>query len=199
MKMSSRMIVTGRTIAATVFLAISCFVIANTLIKSQPITVILEDGSQTVINTPTLYGETKVLTLIVASSVAGISGTYLYFQTFKRTSAEFEEYRTSRKHVGLTPKLEELNTVKTVLRVLRGPRRKIVEILVNSDGEILQKDLYLETGFPKANISRTLQQLEIMNIIQRKRYGNTKKITLSDWMKTDTPVSEEKIEKQHVV
>jgi uncharacterized membrane protein len=59
----------------------------------------------------------------------------------------------------------------------------ILEVIVNNGGEMLQKDLYLETKFSKAKISRTLRELELRNIIQRKQYGSTKKIMLSDWMK----------------
>lgn len=78
---------------------------------------------------------------------------------------------------------------------MRGPRRRVLEIIVNKKGEILQKDLYLETNFSKAKISRTLKELELRNIIQRKQYGSTKKIILSDWMKKDMTVSRVKSEK----
>ena len=57
---------------------------------------------------------------------------------------------------------------------------------------MLQKDLYLETGFSKAKISRTLKELELRDIIQRKGYGSTKKIILSDWMKKGIAAGREK-------
>ncbi len=175
--------VAGKTIVAAVALAFSCFIIANTLIRSQPISIVIEDETPTVIRTPVVYGEREVLTLVIASCIAGISAMYLYFETSKKPLVGLERQMTTRKRIGSSPKLEELETVNTALRVLRGPRRMILEIIVNNGGEMLQKDLYLETNFSKAKISRTLRELELRNIIQRKQYGSTKKIMLSDWMK----------------
>lgn len=113
---------------------------------------------------------------------------YLYFEASKKPLIENERRVATGKHVvGPSPRLEELETVNIALKVLRGPERRVLEIIVNKGGETLQKDLYLETGFSKAKISRTLKKLEFRNIIQRKRYGSTKKIVLSDWMKKGMP------------
>jgi len=65
------MVITGKTIVAVVFLAISCFIIANILIESHPISIVIEDESPIVIHTPVLYGEKEVLTLVIASWIAG--------------------------------------------------------------------------------------------------------------------------------
>lgn len=189
------MTVARKTIAVAVALAISCFIIANILVESQPISIVIEDETPTVIYTPVVYGEREVLTLVIASCIAGISAMYLYFETSKKPLVELGRQMTTRKHTGLSQKLEELETVNTALRVLRGPRRRILEIVVNKGGEMLQKDLYLETNFSKAKISRTLRELEQRNIIQRKQYGSTKKIILSDWMKKGIASSREKSEK----
>jgi len=108
---------------------------------------------------------------------------YLYFKTSKKPLVGLERQMTTLKHIGSSPKLIELETVNTALKVLRGPRRRVLEILVDNGGEILQKDLYLETNFSKAKISRTLRELELRNMIERRQYGSTKKVVLSEWMK----------------
>jgi uncharacterized membrane protein len=175
---------TSRTVAAAVALAISCFIIANTVIRSQPISIIIEDQTSIIVYTPAVYQEREVLAVAISSFVAGISAIYLYLEISKKPLMEPERQVPTREHVvGPTPRLGDLETVSTALKILRGPRRKILEIIVDKKGEILQKDLYLETGFSKAKISRTLKELELRNIIQRKQYGSTKKIILSDWMK----------------
>jgi uncharacterized membrane protein len=136
------------------------------------------------VHTPAVYQEREVLAMVISSFVAGISAIYLYFEASKNPLMRSERKAPTVKHpVGPSLRLEESETVATALKVLRGPRRKILEIIVNNKGEILQKDLYLETGFSKAKVSRTLKELELRNIIQSKQYGSTKKITLSDWMK----------------
>lgn len=175
---------TSRTVAAAVALAISCFIIANTLTRSQPISIIIENQTSVTVHTPAVYQEREVLAMVISSFVAGISAIYLYFEASKKPLMGPERKAPTVKHpVGPSLRLEESEAVATALKVLRGPRRKILEIIVNNKGETLQKDLYLETGFSKAKVSRTLKELELRNIIQSKQYGSTKKITLTDWMK----------------
>jgi uncharacterized membrane protein len=82
--------------------------------------------------------------------------------------------------------LRSLATVGTALKVLSGPRRKVFEVIVEKGGEIMQKDLYLETGYSKAKVSRTVQELEVRNVIERRQYGNTKKIVLAEWIRKET-------------
>ena len=177
--------ITGRTMVAATVLIISCFIITNTLIESRPINVIVEGEIPRVVQTPPLYGEMEVFTLTITSWIAGLSAMYLYFETSRKpwtASRKMENHRVLEQ----PPRLEELETVSTAMRVLREPAKKILEVLVKKGGEILQNDLCLETNFSKAKISRTLRELEARNIISRKQYGSTKRIMLSDWMKKET-------------
>ena len=175
----------GRTIVAAVILTISCFIITNTLIESRPISVIIEGETPKVIQTPLLYGEMDAITLTIASWIAGLSSMYLYLETSKEPSAATRRQETSQIIVEEPPKLEDLTSVNTALKVLREPGKTILEVIVKKGGELLQNDLSLETGFSKAKISRTLRELEARNIIQRKQYGSTKRIMLTDWMKKE--------------
>jgi uncharacterized membrane protein len=94
--------------------------------------------------------------------------------------------------IGTALILQELVTVNTALKVLREPGKRILEVIVNKGGEVLQGDLYLETDFSKAKVSRTLRELKARNIIQRRQYGGTKKVILSDWMRKETVSSLDK-------
>lgn len=188
---------TNRTIAAAATLALSCFVIANTVTRSQPISIVIEGETVLAVHTPVVYQQTEVIAIMISSFTAGVSAIHLYLEASKKPLAEPARQALAEEHRVEPPqKLKDLNTVTTALRVLRGPRRKILKIIVDKEGEALQKDLYLETGFSKAKISRTLDELEARNLIQRKRYGNTKKIVLSDWMREGTASNREKHENQ---
>jgi uncharacterized membrane protein len=186
--MKESMPINGKVMLATIVLGISCFVIANTLVQPQPISIKIGDGTPIVVQAPAVYGEREVLTMIITSWIVGISTMYLYFEGSRK------KWQTVGKHVPVAgqgaplPTLQELETINTALKVLREPGKRILEVIVNKGGEVLQRDLYLETDFSKAKISRTLRELEARNIIQRRQYGGTKKVILSDWMRKE-PVS----------
>jgi len=184
--------VTNRNFAAAVVLAISCFVIANTMTRSQPVSIVIEDETAVTVHTPVVYQEREVLTVMISSLGAGMSAIYIYLEASKRPLMAEREVPTGKQIVGSSPKPEELEAVSTALRVLQGRRRRVLEVIIGKGGEMLQKDLYLETGFSKAKISRTLKELELRDIIQRKGYGSTKKIILSDWMKKGIAAGREK-------
>ncbi len=173
----------AKTVLAGVVLAVSCFVVANTLIQTRPVSIIIQDNTQTVIEAPAIYGITEAVTLVVTSWLAGISAAYLYFSAPTRRTIIPRIPTALDPNAGQVLRLEDLETVNTALKVLREPGKKILEVIISKGGEVLQKDLPLETNFTKARISRTLRELEARNIVQRKQYGGTKKIVLSDWLK----------------
>ena len=177
------MLTLSRTgVASAIILAVSCFILANTLTRSQPINIVVGGEIITTIYTPVLYQKTEVAVIIVSSFAAGVSAFYLY--------KEAKEPMRLDKPVTEQPLLSEprrdlrsLATVSTTLKVLSGPKRRIFDVINEKGGEVLQKDLYLETGYSKAKISRTLQELEARNVIEKRQYGNTKKIVLTEWMR----------------
>ncbi|MDH5690648.1 MAG: hypothetical protein OEY81_04405 [Candidatus Bathyarchaeota archaeon] len=56
--------------------------------------------------------------------------------------------------------------------------KKVFSEIVESGGEILQSDLSIRTGFPKAKITRILDYLEMKGLIIRKSHGMTNKIII---------------------
>jgi uncharacterized membrane protein len=184
--------VNGKTILAAIIMAISCFIIANTVVQPQPISIKIEDANPIIIQAPAVYGEREVLTVVVASWIAGISTMYLYFESSKKVWAGPRIQVPITDQGNQIPHLQELETINTALKVLREPGKKVLEIIVNKGGDILQKDLCLETDYSRAKISRTLRELEARDIIQRRQYGGTKRIMLSDWMKKGTALNIER-------
>ena len=171
---------------SAVILAISCFVLANTLARSPPINIVVDGEVVTTIYTPVLYQATEVALIIVSSFAAGASTLYLYKkanETVVKLEKPASEQASSPEPIRDLRSLAEVNTI---MKVLSGPRLKVFDLIVEKGGEILQKDLILETGYSKAKISRTLQELEARNVIERKQYGNTKKIVLAEWIRKDT-------------
>jgi uncharacterized membrane protein len=175
--------------AAAVILAVSCFILANTLTRSQPINIVVEGEVITTIYSPALYQATEVAIIIVTSFAAGTSAFYLYREAKEPTVHPEKQVSEQPSSLNSNRDLKSLTTINTALKVLTGPRRRILEIMVEKGGEVLQKDILLETGYSKAKITRTLQELEVRNVVERKQYGNTKKIVLAEWMKKDTEIS----------
>lgn len=71
------------------------------------------------------------------------------------------------------------NKNKNIARmVLSGDEEKIYELILASDGEILQEEIVKTTGFSKAKVSKLIRNLEIKKIIKKEPYRKTNKLML---------------------
>ncbi len=66
-----------------------------------------------------------------------------------------------------------------VLRLLTGDERAIFKAIMDSGGEILQKDLILRTKMSNAKVSRLLDRLQQKDVISKERYGATNMIKIA--------------------
>lgn len=64
------------------------------------------------------------------------------------------------------------------LRLLEGDERRVYRRVVESGGEILQKDIVSAVPFSKAKVSRIVDKLEEKGLITKRRHGYTNKIML---------------------
>lgn len=80
--------------------------------------------------------------------------------------------------------------VMATLNFLKEDEKRIVDIVIKSGGEILQKEVVETTGFNKVKVSRTLSKLEDKGVISRKKNGMSKKVVLEETFK-DIFVKEE--------
>ncbi len=69
-----------------------------------------------------------------------------------------------------------------IMRVLKPDERRVVELLIENGGVMLQKDLRWELGMNRVKIHRILERLEERNIIVRRSVGNTNEVRLADWL-----------------
>ncbi len=64
------------------------------------------------------------------------------------------------------------------LSKLGDEENKIVQLLKNANGSLFQTDLIRETGFSKVRISRILDRLEQLELVERKRRGMSNMVVL---------------------
>ncbi|MEO0281738.1 MAG: MarR family transcriptional regulator [candidate division WOR-3 bacterium] len=61
----------------------------------------------------------------------------------------------------------------SIMKKLNNEEKRLVQKLVESDGAVFQSDLVEKTGFSKVKVTRILDRLEGMGIVERKRRGMT--------------------------
>ncbi len=76
----------------------------------------------------------------------------------------------------------EEGSIEDILKVLRDDERRVVELLINKGGKILQKDIRWELNMSRLQVHRVLERLEERNIVVRRPVGNTNEVRLSDWL-----------------
>ena len=77
---------------------------------------------------------------------------------------------------------EKTQPLSAVMRVLRDDERRIVELLVNSGGKMLQRDLGRQAGFSRVKTHRILYRLATRGVVTAEKHYNTYEITLADWL-----------------
>jgi len=73
-----------------------------------------------------------------------------------------------------------------VLRVLNEDEKKVIETLVDEGRTMLQKDIRWKVGFSRVKTHRILFRLAKRGIVSAEKYYNTNRITLADWLTTES-------------
>jgi len=76
----------------------------------------------------------------------------------------------------------ETQTFDAVKRVMKDDERKVVELIINSGGSVLQSDIARQLGFSRVKTHRILYRLSTRGIITAEKHYNTYKITLAEWL-----------------
>ena len=158
-----------KTVLMAILFAMSAFTLVGKLLMPTPIQIIIPGEEPIVVGQILSYTQVDVVIMAVSALLLGISGFYLLF-------SDFIETRRTLPAVGKID-TSELDA-KFALRILDGDKRKVFSEIVEAGGEILQKDLPIQTGFSKAKITRILDYLEVKGLIIRKSYGMTNKIII---------------------
>lgn len=86
--------------------------------------------------------------------------------------------RIKRIHEQIEPRQSSVENYKDVLGKLEADERKVLERVIGSNGDVLQSDLVTELGDNKVRVTRILDKLEGMNIVERRRRGMTNVVVL---------------------
>ncbi len=82
---------------------------------------------------------------------------------------------------------KQSQTLDAVLRVLNEDEKKVVQALAEAkEGTMLQKDIRWKTGMTRVKTHRVLARLAARGIVSAEKHYNTNKITLTNWITTNT-------------
>lgn len=163
-----------QVLAAAVFIS-AVFFLGVKLLNPTPL-VIWSTGTDYVIQTERIgdiYTLTDVASIIVASLVMCASGLFLLLYDQLHLAPPTPAVRTEHDpEIMLPSPLEERKKRwEAVLPTLKEDQQLIYHSILDADGLIPQSDIVEKTGLSKSNVSRTLDILESMGLIEKRRRG----------------------------
>lgn len=149
---------------AVILLILSTIVLVDKLFAPRPIQILMDGGQALQMEGTSVFTLQDVFILVLSAWVSGAMVVYLLLW------ARGEGRTTADERPETKP--------EDVLRLLEGDERRLYQQILDSGGEILQKDLVLESDFNKAKVTRLLDKLEQKRLISRVRHGMTNRIIL---------------------
>lgn len=113
------------------------------------------------------------LFILIAALIAGIAAAYLFLARAQATPVPPPASAGSAS-AATAPELEEL-----AVRLLDGDERKLLRVIVEARGDILQRDLVRTSAFSDAKVSRLLDRLQERGLVVRERQGMTNRVRLT--------------------
>jgi len=144
------------------------------------VTMLFNNALTTIVNTSCTHGDTcpmygainfQTTISLILMAVILLIGLYLIF--FGQEKVEI--IKEIRKKVQVSEKKKNYDKIK---KNLKPEERKIIDALIGSDGAIFQSELAEKSGFDKVKVTRLLDRLEGMQIIERRRRGMTNIVIL---------------------
>jgi uncharacterized membrane protein len=80
--------------------------------------------------------------------------------------------------------------VEAALRVLTDDERKVIEAVMEADGEMLQKEISWKTGYSRVKTHRVLVKLLRRGLVTAEKHFNTNRIRLADWLIKSEPIKD---------
>jgi uncharacterized membrane protein len=162
--------ITSKALIMAVLFAVSAFMFVGKLLMPTPIQIVIPGEEPIVVGQIFRYTQFDVVIISISAIILAVSSFYLLFANSSET-----QLVSSIVDGRVSPELD----VTFVLRLLDGDKRQVFNEIVDSNGEILQSDLHVQTGFSRAKITRILDYLELKGLIVRKSYGMTNKIVIN--------------------
>ncbi len=169
-----------------IILISSIIVLFNKLFTPLPIQIVLETGQEISTQNSQYFSLIETILLIICSFLIGGSATYLYYNSEKLVVSPEEFVVKVSQHSSVDGKNSDQKDLgerreekySTILPLLGGDERRLVSLLMESKGEMLQNQLVLRLNLSKVKVTRILASLEQKALILKERNGLTNNIKL---------------------
>jgi uncharacterized membrane protein len=128
---------------------------------------VLETGQEITTQAPNYYALSEVLLLVIASFIMGATAIYLFYKS-----------EQINQLVGQKNEKISKDKYRHITNLLKNDEKKVFELLMSENGEMLQNKLVSKTGLSKVSVTRALAKLETKNLVAKERYGLTNKIKI---------------------
>lgn len=149
--------------ASLIVLIASLVVLTSRLFASRSIQILIEGGQALPVEGGGYFTFVDAVVLILSAWAAGMAAFYLLLPQ----SVE-------------TPTGKKIEIAPIALKLLEGDEKILYKFISDAGGEVLQKDLIIETSFGKAKVTRLLKKLEEKDLILKIKHGMTNRIVLKD-------------------
>ncbi|WP_128476622.1 helix-turn-helix transcriptional regulator [Halorussus pelagicus] len=179
-----------RRLLAAVVAVVSSFVLTTQLVNPSPVMVSIDGNTTEISEIAGVFTYQDVLVLAGAAFLLGISGTYLVVERRTVTETTDEEVDTESRspptrptstftaggaavmsRADAEPAEARLDEWEATAERLANNEREVYEAVLEAEGVRPQSEIVEQTEFSKATVSRTLDNLESKNLVERKRRG----------------------------
>jgi len=149
----------GKTVFMAALFVASAFILGLKLLNPTPIQIVIEGQNASITQLPGFFTLEDVIVIVMASTILGVSGTYLLlFDSVEKPAGELLLEERKRRW-------------REIAKILREDERKIYQAIIEAGGTIEQRELPEITGLSKASVSRVLDLLESKGLVERRRRG----------------------------
>jgi uncharacterized membrane protein len=165
-----------RVIIAIVLLISAIVVLAVLIFRPQPIQIVLETGQEVASKSSDYFSVSTVVVLLVCAFLIGAAITYLFYNSEDKAKKILDGKPVEKRK----NELENSEVYNKLIPLLRDDEKRVVHMICEHKGEILQNELVLKLGLSKVKTTRILASLERKEIIERRRHGMTNKVKFKD-------------------
>ena len=158
-------------LAAAIVLIISVLLLADKLLSTGDIQLILEDGKAVPIEAVSFFSFNDVLVFIIAAWLGGMAFLYIILSSKETAPTEF------KNETAADAEQKDESKLQLAVDLLEGDEKTIFKNIVENNN-ILQRDLVSMTGFSEPKVSRLLDRLEKRGLIFRQRDGMGNRVLL---------------------
>lgn len=111
--------------------------------------------------------------ILITATLVGIIGIVYY--------VVFPEIKKNQQVKDANQK-EMPRSLSVVLQTLRPDEREVLEFILSHHGKVLQKEIVKALNLSRLKVHRIVARLSERGIIKVTEFGNTNKISVSDWL-----------------